>query len=82
MEGGQAWLEFVSIQEFQDAGESCERPIHAESSCAASAEQNLFSAFEEETTVHAQDPVTVDLTRPPVRDILDTAPIFSSVRPV
>lgn len=40
-------------------------------------EQSLFSEFEQ--TAYAQDAQTVDVTRPPVRDILDTAPIFSSV---
>jgi DNA-binding beta-propeller fold protein YncE len=75
------WLDsgrVVSIQEFSDVGESCDRPISGASRRTESAEQSLFSAFQE-TSVHAQDASTVDLTRPPVRDILDTAPIFSSV---
>src|ERR1017187_8226392 len=57
----------VSIQEFSDAGESCDRTAYEESRRTASAEESLFSAFQE-TTVHAQDANTVDITRPPVRD--------------
>jgi hypothetical protein len=62
----------ISIEEMPEAGESCERPIRSV------APENLFSAFQE-TSVHAQDAQSVDLTRPPVRDILDTAPIYSSI---
>ena len=74
------WLgsaRLISIEEIPEAGESCERPVRSASRPAATAE-NLFEAFNE-TTVHAQDAQTVDLTRPPVRDILDTAPIYSSI---
>jgi DNA-binding beta-propeller fold protein YncE len=63
----------ISIEEMPEAGASCERPVRS-----TGASENLFSAFSE-TTVHAQDAQTVDLTRPPVRDILDTAPIYSSI---
>lgn len=68
----------VSIQEFSDAGESCDLAAHEASRRAAPQDQSLFAAFQE-TTVHAQDAQTVDVTRPPVRDLVDTAPIFSSV---
>jgi hypothetical protein len=68
----------VSIEELPDVGDACERPINRDSRAAAH-DQSLFSAFEE-ASVHAQDSGgTVNLTRPPVRDILDTAPIYSSV---
>src|SRR5580698_8330396 len=62
----------ISIEEMPEAGESCERPVRSR------APENLFSAFQE-TSVYAQDASTVNLTRPPVRDILDTAPIYSSI---
>jgi DNA-binding beta-propeller fold protein YncE len=64
----------VSIEELPDTGDACERvPVRASSS------QSLFADFEE-TSVHAQDSGgTIDINRPPVRDILDTNPIYSSV---
>src|SRR6202171_1637322 len=67
----------VSIEEVPEAGESCYRPAKGDSNLST-ASDNLFSAFRE-TRVYAQDANTVDVTRPPVRDILDTAPIYSSV---
>src|ERR1700691_5208279 len=70
------WLgaaRLVSIRETPEIGDSCERPIRK-----TAAPENLFSAFEV-APVYAQDAQTVDLTRPPVRDILDTAPIYSSI---
>jgi hypothetical protein len=46
---------------------------------ASAPQESLFADFNE-TPVHAQDSGgTVEITRPPVRDILDTAPIYSSV---
>ena len=66
-------VRLISIEEMPEVGESCERPVRS-----AGESENLFSAFSE-TVVHAQDAQTVDLTRPPVRDILDTAPIYSSI---
>jgi len=44
---------------------------------AALQEKNLFAAFHE-TSVHAEGD-TADITRPPVRTIKDTYPIYSSV---
>jgi hypothetical protein len=73
---GQARL--LSIEELPESGDMCERPDSA-AKRAALPQQNLFAAFEE-TPVYAQDNGgTVDITRPPVRDIRDTAPIYSSV---
>jgi 6-phosphogluconolactonase (cycloisomerase 2 family) len=73
---GQARL--LSIEELPEAGDMCERPDSL-AKRASLPEQNLFTAFEE-TPVYAQDNGgTVDVTRPPVRDIRDTAPIYSSV---
>ncbi|HXP85190.1 MAG TPA: hypothetical protein VN841_10745 [Bryobacteraceae bacterium] len=67
----------ISIQDVPDQGDACYRPDSA-AAVPGSSNQNLFVDFDE--TVHAQDATpTVDITRPPVRDILDTAPIYSSV---
>jgi hypothetical protein len=63
----------LSIQEVPELGDSCARPQRAP------AEQNLFDEFAS-TTVHAQEVGnSVEISRPPVRDILDTAPVYSSV---
>jgi 6-phosphogluconolactonase (cycloisomerase 2 family) len=62
----------VSIEEISEMGESCAYPEGQRAPA-----RNLFSEFER--TAYAQDANTVELNRPPVRDILDTAPIFSSV---
>ena len=68
----------LSIEELPESGDACERPDSA-AKRAAQPEQNLFAAFET-TPVYAQDNSgSVDVTRPPVRDIRDTAPIYSSV---
>jgi hypothetical protein len=64
-------------KEIPDVGDSCYRP--SEDSPDSRPEKNLFVAFET-GAVHAQDDQSpIDLMRPPVRDIRDTAPIFSSV---
>jgi hypothetical protein len=69
----------VSIEELPEMADSCELPAAGHSSVAAPEADHLFSAFRE-TPVHAQDSGgTVDVRRPPVRDILDTAPIYSSI---
>jgi 6-phosphogluconolactonase (cycloisomerase 2 family) len=69
----------VSIEELPEIGDFCERPAAAPSSETAPEAENLFSAFRE-TPVYAQGSGgTVTVRRPPVRDILDTAPIYSSV---
>jgi len=62
----------VSVEEVESV-DACIRPPRAES-----ASDNLFSAFET-PTVYAQDANTEDLERPAVRELVDTAPIFSSV---
>jgi hypothetical protein len=68
----------VSIEELPEIGDFCEMPAKTPSRFATP-EENLFSAFRE-TPVYAQGSgSTVDVRRPPVRDILDTAPIYSSV---
>jgi hypothetical protein len=69
------WVEgprLGSIQEMAEMGESCAYPARP-----IAPEQSLFPAFEQ--TAYAQDANTVELNRPPVRDLLDTAPTFSSV---
>jgi DNA-binding beta-propeller fold protein YncE len=68
----------VSIQQLPDSGEMCYlQPVSAIATLNAEFENNnLFSAFDE-TSVHAAD--TVEITRPPIRTIRDTYPIYSSV---
>src|ERR1700688_3975454 len=77
-QGSMGSARLVSIEELPEVGDACERPVKADSRLAAAADQNLFSDFDERS-VHAQDSGgTVDVTRPAVRKILDTAPIYSS----
>src|SRR5213592_3379729 len=73
----------VSIQEVPDYGEICapEPQSRSASMIAALEEKNLLTAFRE-TAVHAASPETGDtteVTRPPVRTIKDTYPIYSSI---
>jgi 6-phosphogluconolactonase (cycloisomerase 2 family) len=79
--GVRLWLgspRLVSIQEIPEIGDSCYRPS-ADSALSSPPEQSLFTAFNV-TPVYAQDNgATQDLARPPVRNIWDTAPTFSSV---
>jgi DNA-binding beta-propeller fold protein YncE len=67
----------VSIQELPDAGEMC----LLEPQPVASEDSNLFSAFKDNPVFAAgQDSAgTTDIARPPVRNILDTDPIYSAV---
>jgi 6-phosphogluconolactonase (cycloisomerase 2 family) len=70
----------LSIEEIEP--EACDRPTGSELLTAQT--PNLFSTFES-VAVHAQDAnaaqnaATGEKTNPPVRQILDTAPIYSSV---
>src|SRR5881628_3288655 len=73
----------VSIEELPDSGEICapEPPSRSASMIAALEDKNLFAAFQE-TSVHAASPETGDtaeVTRPPIRTIKDTYPIYSSI---
>src|SRR5579864_9455065 len=73
----------VSIEEIPETGDACYRGVpsgpSADSRLSPSPVESLFSAFEP-IAVHAQDSAgTVDATRPPARQIVDTAPIYSSV---
>jgi hypothetical protein len=75
----------VSIEELPDYGEICapEPAGHSSSMIAAGEdkeENNLFRAFQE-TSVHAAtaEGDTAEVTRPPIRTIKDTYPIYSSV---
>jgi len=69
----------VSVEELPDYSEICppEPPAQNASMIAALEEKNLFSAFTE-TSVHAEGD-TAEITRPPVRTIKDSYPIYSSV---
>jgi 6-phosphogluconolactonase (cycloisomerase 2 family) len=76
------WLlgspQLVSIQEIPEMGYSCFRPSE-DFSVASRQEPSLLTAFQT-TPVYAQDNLgTEDVTRPPARNIRDTAPTFSSV---
>ena len=73
----------VSIEELPDYGVICapDPPNRHASMIAALEDKNLFAAFQE-TAVHAASPETGDtgeVTRPPVRTIKDTYPIYSSI---
>jgi hypothetical protein len=61
----------VSMEQLPDFGDSCYRPVSARSQ-----ETDLFAAFE---LISVQAADTLDVTRPPVRTIKDTYPIYSSV---
>lgn len=66
----------VSVEEVPDDPEACYRDASERSSGGSA---NLFAAFGE-TAADAQDGGgTVDVDRPPVRTLRDTAPIYSSV---
>jgi hypothetical protein len=74
--------QLVSIQEIPETGDMCYwEPVNVDhGEHATSGENNLFAAFEE-TSAHAagESTDTLDITRPPVRTIRDTYPIYSSV---
>jgi len=67
----------VSIEEYPIEGDMCYRPS------SESSNRNLFDEIAADSAQAqgrpANAPATVDVTRPPAREILDTAPIFSSV---
>ena len=72
----------VSIQQLQtDFGDMCNwEPAAAPQRIAASPLDNLFDAFDGSAYAAAQSTAdTADLTRPPVRTIRDTYPIYSSI---
>src|SRR3989442_14248870 len=73
----------VSVQEVPDYGDigAPDPRSRNASMIAALQEKNLFASFQE-TAVHAASPETGDtaeVTRPPVRTIKDTYPIYSSI---
>ena len=69
--------QLVSIEELPDYGEIC-MPEPADLQTAG-INNNLFSAFEQTTYAAAQGAATGDVTRPPVRQIWDTDPIYVSI---
>jgi DNA-binding beta-propeller fold protein YncE len=73
----------ISIQELPDFGEMCapEPPSHSPSVVAALEQKSLFAVFNETRAYAASQEggETADVTRPPVRTIKDTYPIYSSV---
>ena len=65
----------LSIEELPERGDICELPSATASSRVPAPEEDLFSQLRE-TPVYAQESGgTVEVRRPPVRDIFDTAPI-------
>jgi len=75
--------QLISIQEIPDQGEMCppESPAANFNLVAETEENNLFSAFQE-TSAHAaaqEAGTTSDVTRPPIRTVWDTDPIYSSI---
>jgi len=69
----------ISIEEIADVGDACYRPVGAEPRPGPSPAESLFSVFEP-ASVYAQDSAgPAEANRPPVRQIVDTAPIYSSV---
>jgi len=73
----------VSIQELPDLGEMClwEWVRTDSPEAALPEEKNLFAAFEPRPVLAASQDTsaTADVVRPPVRNILDTDPIYSAV---
>ena len=72
--------QLVSIQELPDSGELClPEPANLHLT-AGLQDNNLFSAFQETAYAAAQGAgITGDVTRPPVRQIWDTDPIYVSI---
>jgi len=70
----------VSIQQLQtDFGDLCNWvPAETAERTAASPVSNLFAAFDASAAAQSAGSTT-ELTRPPVRTILDTYPIYSSI---
>lgn len=73
----------VSVEELPDIGEMCLwEPVSGNSNhVAGSGENNLFAAFQERSVYAASQDFaqTTNATRPPVRNILDTDPIYTAV---
>lgn len=73
----------VSVEEIRDDGAACLRPTSADVREALgdtrTDTQNLFADFGERPVQAQDNGGTVDLDRPPVRILRDTAPIYSSV---
>ena len=68
----------LSVEEVPDSTE-CYRPVGAETKVSFSSTHNLFSDFGEDSVQAQAGGGTVNLDRPPVRVLRDTAPIYSSV---
>src|SRR6266571_183341 len=82
-EGAASSAQLVSIEQMPDVGEMCLwEPLSAASDRIVSLdESNLFAAFQERPVYAASQDVgaTIDVARPPVRNIVDTDPIYSAV---
>jgi len=69
----------ISVEEVPDTGESCYRPVSEEITRVPNSSHNLFGDFGEPGVQAQEGPGTINLDRPPVRMLRDTAPIYSSV---
>ncbi len=69
----------VSILDVPELGDMCppDSAIRNTNDTVSSSNDNLFSAFQE--TAYAASADTTDITRPPVRTIRDTYPIYTSI---
>src|SRR5213593_5043224 len=71
----------VSIQETTDVGEMCGWEPVSSSQLTSLEDRNLFAALRDAPVLAASQDLgaTIDVARPPVRNILDTDPIYSAV---
>src|SRR5437762_10432158 len=75
--------QLISIQELPESGDMClpeSAPAYT-NLAAKSEDDNLFSSFKETSAYAAAQEAgaTTDVTRPPVRTVWDTDPIYSSI---
>src|SRR5262245_32514984 len=69
----------VSIQSLEDLGQMCLwEPVSVRAAGPAE-DTSLFDAFEDKPVFAQNAATTIDIARPPVRNILDTDPIYSAV---
>lgn len=76
------WLgspQVIAVQDIPETGDSCYRPGSDDELPNPPSAPHLLAAFHQPPVYAQNNGGTVDVTRPPVRDIRDTAPTFSSV---
>jgi len=73
------WLDSARLVSIQEIGDSCYLSTSDDASVTSSPEESLFASFGE-TTVHAQEVGrTLDVSRQPIRDLEETAPLYGSI---